>query len=110
MYIANEQYQQQHKSELEKSNWVKRDEDITIHGGGFAMKLYKQTKDVIPSCMFVKYTAEGDNRIDAVEIVQQLDVYFNNALLEAENNDKIKLIFPISWKALYGNDPPQGIY
>lgn len=109
LYLANDQYQEQHKTQLENSQWVKWSGNI-IHGGGFAMKLYKQIGESIPSCIFFKYTAEGDNRSDAVEIVQQVNVLLGGVLNSSDNGGSFKLTVPISWKAMFGNDPTEQLY
>lgn len=111
MYLANDQYEEQHKTQLENSPWVKWSEtNNIIHGGGFAMKLYKQIGESIPSCIFFKYTAEGDNRSDAVEIVQQVNVLLEGVLNTSDNGGSFKLTVPISWKAMFGNDPTEQLY
>lgn len=110
MYLANELYQEQQKVQLENSQWLKWDNAKLIHGGGFAIKLFKHIGDSIPSCVFFKYTAEGDNRNDAVEIIQQLNLLLNKVLQASNNGDTYKLTVPISWKALFGNDPSEQLY
>lgn len=110
MYLANDQYQEQHKSKLESNDWLKWSENNkSIDGGGFAMKLYKCIGQTIPSCIFFKYTAEGDNRSDAVEVVAQLNLLIDD-LLQKAGGDKINLTVPVSWKAMFGNDPTEQIY
>lgn len=111
LYLANEQYQEQHKTQLENSQWVKWSEtNNIIYGGGFAMKLYKQISESIPSCIFFKYTAEGDNRSDAVEIVQQVNVLLERVLNSSDNGGSFRLTVPISWQAMFGNDPTEQLY
>lgn len=111
MYLADERYQKQQKSNFENNDWIKWNEsNNTIHGGGFAMKLYKRVTQSIPSCIFFKYTAEGDNRSDAVEIVAQLSLLIDGLLQRPNNGDKIQLTIPISWKAMFGNEPTEQLY
>lgn len=111
LYLANEQYQEQYKTQLENSQWVKWSEtNNIIYGGGFAMKLYKQISESIPSCIFFKYTAEGDNRSDAVEIVQQVNVLLERVLNSSDNGGSFRLTVPISWQAMFGNDPTEQLY
>lgn len=45
-----------------------------IHGGGFALKLFKYISDKNNKFSFFKYT-KGDNRNDAIETVQRLEDY-----------------------------------
>lgn len=110
MYLANGKYQEQNKLQLENNQWINwGDNNGLIHGGGFALQLYKRIGEAIPSCIFFKYTAEGDNRSDAVEIIQQLNILLNNVLPSSENGGQ-KLTVPISWKAMFGNDPTEQLY
>lgn len=110
MYLANERYEKQNATQFENSQWVKWDENSRIiHGGGFALKLYKRIGDTIPSCICFKYTAEGDNRSDAIEIIQHLNGLLNNVLPKSDNGG-FKLTVPISWKAMFGNDPTEQLY
>lgn len=111
MYLANDRYQEQNKSTLEHNDWLKWSENNkAIDGGGFAMKLYTCISQSIPSCIFFKYTAEGDNRSDAVEIVAQLNLLIDGLLQKSDSGDKINLTIPVSWKAMFGNDPTEQIY
>lgn len=111
MHLANNQYQEQHKMKLENSQWLKWNENNKIiHGGGFALKLYKEMAESVPSCMFIKYTAEGDNRSDAVEIVQQLNVLLGGVLQSPDDGGHFRLTVPVSWKAMFGNDPSEQLY
>lgn len=111
LYVADERYQEQQKSTLEHNDWVNwSDSNKTIHGGGFAQKLFKFVSQSVPSCIFFKYIAEGDNRADAVEIVAQLNLLIDGLLQQSDGSDKIKLIIPVSWKAMFGNDPTEQLY
>lgn len=111
MYLANEKYQEQMKGKLENRDWINwEDSNKIIHGGGFALKLYKAVSESVSSCIFFKYTAEGDNRSDAVEIVSQLNLLIDGLLQRLDNDDKIKLTVPVSWKAMFGNDPTEQLY
>lgn len=110
LYLANDRYDKQNASQLENSQWIKWNENSRIiHGGGFALKLYKRIGETIPSCICFKYTAEGDNRSDAIEIIQHLNVLLNNVLPRSDNGG-FKLTVPISWKAMFGNDPTEQLY
>lgn len=129
MYLANERFAEQNQSTFERCNdWLKwSDENDTkvIHGGGFALKLYKRIRSAsasssssIPCCIFFKYTAEGDNRNDATEIVTQLNRLIDGMLQVSKDDrssgshshQKIKLTIPISWKSMFGNDPSEQLY
>lgn len=127
LYLANERFAEQYKSTLERCNdWLQwNDENGTkvIEGGGFALKLYKcinASSLSIPCCVFFKYTAEGDNRNDATEIVTQLNRLIDGLLQvskderssvgHSHSHQKIKLTIPISWNSLFGNEPPEQLY
>lgn len=111
MYLADDRYFELNKLKLESNDWIKWNEiNQTIDGGGFAMKLYKHLSQFIPSCIFFKFTAEGDNRSDAVEIVAQLNLLIDDLLQKPGSSDKCNLTVPVSWKAMFGNDPTEQIY
>lgn len=111
MYLANEQYLKQQHDQLANGEWHKWDSNKVIHGGGFALKLFKHIANSIPSCVFFKYTAEGDNRNDAVEMIQQVNLLLKEVLQRSsDNGDTYKLTVPISWKAMFGNDPTEQLY
>lgn len=129
MYLTNERFIEQNHATFERCNdWLKwSDENGTkvIHGGGFALKLYKRMNATslespsIPCCIFFKYTAEGDNRNDATEIVTQLNRLIDGMLQvskddrssgSSHSHQKIKLTIPISWKSMFGNDPSEQLY
>lgn len=112
MYLANEQFQQLHKSQLDKGTWRewKQTENSLIHGGGFALKLFKHLETTTPTCVFFKYIAEGDNRNDAVEILQELNTLKDGLLKRGENDQNYRLTVPVSWQAMFGNDPTEQLY
>lgn len=108
MYLANEQFKTTHKQQLSLTNWKEWDADNRIiHGGGFAMKLWQQVVGIdVASCLLFKYVSEGDNRADAIQLVEQLNKLESNRLLAGGK----PLHAPVSWKALFGNDPTEQLY
>lgn len=109
-YSSDEQFKKENKSSLEAGNWGEWDRMNTlIHGGGFAMKLFQRISQSIPSCIFFKYISEGDNRSDAVDILQQLNILINGLLTNDEKGQS-RLTVPVSWKAMFGNDPTEHLY
>ena len=93
---------------LQELGWSKSDQEV-IHGGGFALKLQKlATSEGIPAITFYKFVSDGNNSPDAKEFVHKL----NNFMLLIEKNNKgiVKLITPISWKYLFGNDVTANVY
>ncbi|KAK5640476.1 hypothetical protein RI129_011287 [Pyrocoelia pectoralis] len=78
------------------------DDQYTIFGGGYATKLYDILND---SVIIFKYTSEGDNRPDALEMMNILCSFLGNF------NGKIcQISYPTSWKYAFGGPPPLGIY
>lgn len=108
MYAANEAFKTQFAIKLENRDWNEFNAaNNVVHGGGFGLKLWRQANEKsIPTCLLFKYVAEGDNRSDAIRFVEELnelqsDVWFA---------DGVRLTMPISWKALFGNEPTEQIY
>lgn len=109
VYLPDEQFKNEYQTQLKSTNWNEYDRDTNlIHGGGFAMKLFQRINQTIPSCIFFKYISEGDNRTDAVDMVQQLSVLINGLIGDAQ--EKSRLTVPVSWKAMFGNDPTEQLY
>lgn len=105
-YLCNKEFRNQHHEQFKENNWKEWDQqNNVIHGGGFAMKLYKQTNEMIPCCIFFKYISEGDNRSDAIDIVKQLNCLIDG--LSLQNN---QIVVPVSWNAMFGNDPTEQLY
>lgn len=110
LYLANSQFQNEHKTQLENDNLIKWNENNKIiHGGGFALKLYKQINETVSTCILFKYTAEGDNRNDAAEMVFHLNTLLGGVVPQTADGG-FKLTSPISWNAMFGNDPTEQLY
>lgn len=106
MYLANDTFKKAFAQHFDSTEWNEHTATI-IHGGGFAMKLWQRLTGVeFAVCLLFKYVSEGDNRADAAQFVEQLDALQGNRLLGSE----IRLKMPISWRALYGNDPTEQLY
>lgn len=71
------------------------------YGSGFAIKLYEIVQKHMSCCVIMKYASEGDNRPDAVQTFHLL-----NQIWGFESSFK----FPESWRHVFGNPPPTGIY
>lgn len=77
-----------------------------IYGAGFASKLYELFSDSLKTTVVVKYSSEGDNRPDALQMLNIL-----NGVIESLSNINEKGVkFPFSWQFVFGNPPPIGIY
>lgn len=62
----------------------------------------------IPTLILFKYVSEGDNSVDAVSLLEELNVGFN--YVDRDTSGKIKIVFPMSWKSLFGNPLPEHMY
>lgn len=80
---------------------------FTFTGGGYARHLMTvATRKGIPTLMLFKYVSEGDNSADAKSLLEELNAGFNFV----PGGRKIKIIFPMSWKSLFGNPRPEQLY
>lgn len=102
-FAANDSFKASYAAKLESSDWKEfNTSSSVVHGGGFGLKLWRQAVDKsIPACLLFKYVSEGDNRSDAIRFVEQLNELQSNAWFESG----VRLTMPVSWKALFGNDP-----
>lgn len=110
VYLPNEKFKNNIKLNSGTKNWIEWDQtkDL-IHGGGFAMKFFKKINGTIPTCIFFKYISEGDNRSDAVDITQHLHALVEG-LFTCDEIGQIQLNIPVSWKAMFGNEPTEQLY
>jgi proteasome assembly chaperone 2 len=105
-YTSTETFLQKHP-EVKTLPWVKSESQV-IHGGGYAAKLLKTCNEQdIAALILYKYISEGDNRPDAADLVEQVNLFLQ--ILPFEDG-KIKLSVPVSWNMLFGNAPPNEIY
>ncbi|KAJ8686307.1 hypothetical protein QAD02_022101 [Eretmocerus hayati] len=83
--------------------------EIRINGGGFAKLLFDMLQNnKIPCLILLKFCSEGDNVPDAVELVNYLNQWLK--LLSVNSRNECILKYPPSWKFLFGNSAPRGIY
>ncbi|XP_018564707.1 proteasome assembly chaperone 2 [Anoplophora glabripennis] len=75
-----------------------------LNGGGFAVKLFQTLQQTLSCTLLIKYVSEGDNRPDAVMMLQRLFAVLGTA----EIPQRIKC--PSSWQFVFGGPPPLGIY
>lgn len=104
-YITNEDVQKQFENL--KISCMEPDVNgrYIIHGSGFGSKLYEILSEGLKCTLIVKYTSEGDNRPDAVNL---LDVLIK---IIKFNTDKLEnVVFPSSWNFVFGNPPPIDLY
>lgn len=74
-------------------------------GSGFAMKLFDLLQTTLKCTLFVKYVSEGDNRPDAVSMLNLI-----RRFLTILNDSHFTIKYPISWNYVFGNPPPIGIF
>lgn len=109
VYLANDAFKATHTDQLSASGWIEwTDPNKTIFGGGYALKLWQTANEKqIATCILFQYVSEGDNRPEAVQLCEQLDQMLSGELLTKAGR---RLVVPISWKALFGNDPTEQLY
>ncbi|XP_018325838.1 proteasome assembly chaperone 2 [Agrilus planipennis] len=101
IYLTNETSSSELLSELKQ---LEADETgkYLVYGSGYATKLFEVLSDQVRCTMFVKYTSEGDNRPDAMQMLSLISKYLN---IKIDN-----VIIPVSWKYVFGNPPSVDIY
>lgn len=114
LHVASDGFKDRHKDSLADvqrwSEWPRQQGEV-IHGGGFALKLWQaiEQRQLLPVCVFFKYVSEGDNRSDAVQMLDRLDQLLKGQIL-AGKSEALSIKVPVSWKAVFGNDPTQQLY
>lgn len=73
---------------------------------GFGCKLYEILSTDLKCTLLIKYTSEGDNRPDAM---QMLSILYG-IVIEFQDSFVKQVTFPKSWEFVFGNPPPIGIY
>lgn len=109
VYLCDEQFRAQHTVPLTNNGWLEWERtNNVIHGGGFALKLFKQIDGALPSCVLFKYISEGDNRYDAVDLMKQSSrLIAGLASRVGDDGQGVEIRVPVSWKAMFGNDPSE---
>lgn len=105
-YISNQPVE----DVMEQLNILPMEQDdngiYALHGAGITSRMFEAFNTVVKCTALIKYVSEGDNRPDAYSLLEILYKYIEN--LRNENITNIKL--PTSWKYVFGNPPPTGIY
>lgn len=115
LYLSSAAFRQRYASLLSDNGrwaeWQRQDGQV-IHGGGFALKLWQYVEQrQLPVCVLFKYVSEGDNRNDAMQLIDRLDQLLSGRILLAGNDEGLMGVkVPVSWKALYGNEPTEQLY
>lgn len=96
------------KGAVERMEWKEFQGDV-IHGGGYVKQLMSvASRNDIPTLTLFKYVSEGDNSMDAVTLLDELNAGFK--IIERDAGGKLNIVFPISWKSLFGNPVPEQLY
>lgn len=75
-----------------------------VHGSGFAVTVYEKFIDTFSCTVLIKYVSEGDNRPDAIIMMEVLCKLLRLPLFN------LKIKYPPSWSCVFGGPPPLGIY
>ncbi|KAL0117806.1 hypothetical protein PUN28_008892 [Cardiocondyla obscurior] len=110
-YVASAGLRSKAGELFDELNWIshppKGEERLQIPGGGFAKSLFTFLSGAnVPCAVLFKFCSEGDNREDAVALVQYLNQWIR--ILEASCSNNLK--YPLSWKHLFGRPPSQDLY
>ncbi|XP_011213302.2 proteasome assembly chaperone 2 [Bactrocera dorsalis] len=103
-YCVSNSFRENHKTQLANVKWMEF-KGNTVFGGGNGLQLYRLLEEKqVPVMLLFRYVLEGDNSTDATLIIRELNDLCST-FLQLEIEDKsIKLIVPVSWKLLFGND------
>ncbi|XP_073973224.1 proteasome assembly chaperone 2 [Rhodnius prolixus] len=111
-YITCPKSNQQDGDTLRSLSWTrfKGNEEASgfecpkLPGGGFTRQLFNLCKITgMPCVTLFHFCSEGDNIVDAVQITKKIDEWLHIL------SEKV-LIFPSSWKCLFGSAVPRDIY
>lgn len=82
---------------------------LYLQGGGYVKQFMSvASRNGIPTLTLFKYVSEGDNSVDAVTLLEELNAGFN--IIEQTGDGKLNIILPVSWKSLFGNPIPEQLY
>lgn len=82
--------------------------DFAISGSGYARQLLKAaTESEIPTVILFKYTSEGDNFMDGIQLCQKVNEHLQ---IIPSTNEKLQIKTPISWKFFFGRNVNPEIY
>nr|XP_014093569.1 proteasome assembly chaperone 2 [Bactrocera oleae] len=103
-YSVSDSFRQNHEAQLANVKW-KEFKGNTVFGGGNGLQLFHVLEEKqVPVMLLFRYVLEGDNSTDATLIIRELNDLCSSFLRLEVENKSIKLIVPVSWKLLFGND------
>ncbi|XP_054090167.1 proteasome assembly chaperone 2 [Zeugodacus cucurbitae] len=103
-FCVSDSFRENHKTQLSNVKWMEFKGD-TVFGGGNGLQLFRLLEEnKVPVMLLFRYVLEGDNSTDATLIIRELNDLCSTFLQLEEENKTIKLIIPVSWKLLFGND------
>lgn len=80
-----------------------------FHGASYAKCLFtKCVENNIPSVIFMLFSDDGDNTLEAIEVARICDGLV--PMVSTDNEGKKLFLTPPEWKYAFGNDPPPGLY
>lgn len=79
-------------------------EKYVVEGSGFGVKLFEILSSLTKCTLLIKYVSEGDNRNDAVNTLNKLQVLLGNL------KSDVPLKCPHSWNFIFGNPSPINIF
>ncbi|KAL5292508.1 PSMG2 family protein [Megaselia abdita] len=102
-FVSNEQFD---KIAETKIDLVKNTNDEPVFGDGWGQRFLKIcTASELPAVRFYKYSAEGDNTLDAAMLALEV-----NKFVPIFDSKGPNLVRPDSWKLLFGNDAIKSMY
>lgn len=113
-FITCPKANEKHGETLTSFNWTRMKENNEengfscpkLHGAGFTRCLFNLCCKVnIPCVVLLIFCSEGDNSFDATQLLMKL-----NSWLLFMPEDIKNIVYPPSWKYLFGNSVPRNIY
>lgn len=84
---------------------------IHLPGSGSAKDLLKHMdKHQLPAISLVLYCSEGDNRPHAHAMSSTINRWLNLIDFESSGLKVKSWVVPISWRLLFGDEPPENIF
>uniref|UniRef100_A0A0K8VNX6 Proteasome assembly chaperone 2 n=1 Tax=Bactrocera latifrons TaxID=174628 RepID=A0A0K8VNX6_BACLA len=103
-YCVSNSFRENHETQLANVKWMEF-KGNTVFGGGNGLQLYRLLEEKqVPVMLLFRYVLEGDNSTDATLIIRELNDLCSTFLQLEVEAKSIKLIVPVSWKLLFGND------
>ncbi|XP_037948634.1 proteasome assembly chaperone 2 [Teleopsis dalmanni] len=103
-YRASEAFKEAHAAQFKVVGWNEFTGDV-VYGGGNCIKLYKLLEErSVPVMVLFRYLLDGDASMQATVILRELNLICKDFLQISGKDDELKLVVPVSWKLLFGNE------